>query len=481
MAELGLRLDVKLTQRLLMTPSLQQAIKLLQLSRLDLVQLVRQELTDNPMLEEISQELSSGSEPMESENYNQDSAPSNEPAEETPQADNPPEVDWSEYFNDNTDLGMPNFRDHDLEPPTWENTLAKLPTLQDHLLWQLRLIDITPEEFNVGEEIIGNIDEHGYLQASLEEICQSATCPPDRAEKVLGIIQGFEPLGVGARDLKECLLLQVKGKGEDCALQVRIIEDHLNDLEHKKYRAIVSALKIPLSKVSELVQIIASYDPRPGRQFTSSEVRYVVPDVFVYKLENEYVIILNDEGMPRLRISNLYRQILSQHEASKSNTRKYIETKMRSALWLIKSIQQRQMTLYKVTESIVKFQRGFLDEGMHKLRPLNLKDVADDISVHESTVSRVTTNKYVHTPRGIFELKYFFHSGLEQSDGRTVSSLRIKDMIKALVDNEDKRHPLTDAQILKILTARNIDVARRTITKYREAMTILPASQRRQY
>ena len=396
--------------------------------------------------------------------------------------DHSAEIDWDEYFNDSTDLGLPSFRDYNLEPPTWENTLVKTPTLQEHLMWQLRLIDSCEEEFKIGEAIIGNIDDDGYFRAGIDEVARMTGASATAVEKVLFLVQSFEPVGVGARDLKECLLLQVKGKGEDVLLQARIIEEHLVNLEHKKYGAIASALKIPLQKVIRLANAIAAYDPRPGSRFGASEVRYVVPDVFIYKIGDEYVIIVNDEGMPRLRVSNFYRHVLRQARSEKAGaTRKYVEEKMRSAIWLIKSIQQRQMTLYKVAESLVKFQRGFLEEGISKLRPLTLRDVADDICMHESTVSRITTNKYVQTPRGIYELKYFFHSGLEQADGRTVSSVRIKDMIRRLVENEDKRHPLTDARILRLLNEQGVHIARRTITKYRESLNILPASQRRQF
>lgn len=480
MADLSLRLDLRQVQKLLMTPSLQQAIKLLQLSRLDMVQLIRQELTENPILEEVPVEEERSEEKKESEdNYKEEKENASESSESK---DRSSEMDWEEYFNDSSSLGLPTLRDNDAEAPSWENTLVKLPSLQDHLMWQLRFVSIPEEEELIGEAIIGNIDDHGYLQATIEEITEMTESQPAQVEKVLSMIQGFEPLGVGARDLQECLSLQVKGKGEDIELQTRIINEHLTDLEYKKYPAIASALKIPLKKVIELAAMITSYDPRPGRNYSVGDVRYVVPDVLVYKLGGEYVVIVNDEGMPRLRVSNFYKKILREDKMdNNNNTKKYVEDKMRSAMWLIKSIHQRQMTLYKVTESIVKFQRNFLDEGIHKLRPLTLRDVADDIAVHESTVSRITTNKYVQTPRGIFELKYFFHSGLEQSDGRSVSSVRIKEMIKRLVEKEDKQHPLTDAQILKILLAKNINVARRTITKYRESLTILPASQRKQY
>ncbi len=480
MAGIGLRLELKQTQRLLMTPSLQLAIRLLQLTKLDLVQVVRQELVETPLLEEVVSETpSADSEAQETSAEDLSLAEPELPAQENSSLS---EVDWSQYFgdDDNNRETSSNY-EHKEVTPSWESTLAKLPSLQEHLLWQFHLITQNDQERKIGEIIIGNIDDNGYLKISVEELCESNETDTQTAHKVLKQIQGLEPTGVGARDLRECLLLQIQGSDESAHLIRQIIEHHLVNLERKKYPAVASALKIPIQRVVELAQVIASCDPKPGRQFNAEQARYVIPDVYVYKLEDEYVIVVNDEGIPRLRINNLYKKILTKGNDAPQSTRKYVEDKFRSALWLIKSIQQRQSTLFKVTESIVNFQQAFLDNGISGLRPLTLKDVALDISMHESTVSRVTTNKYVQTPRGIFELKYFFHSGLETNTGSTISSVRIKDIIKRIVAAEDKSRPLTDIQIQSILEQREIDIARRTITKYRETLNIASAGRRKEF
>jgi RNA polymerase sigma-54 factor len=484
MADIGLRLELKQAQKLLMTPSLQMAIKLLQLTKLDLLQVVHQELVENPVLEEVTSEVS----PAESEGDPPSddfslSTISSESEAESVQEEHPlSEIDWGQYFNDDdSNVELYSTYEHKEVTPSWESTLAKSPSLQEHLLWQLRLVTHTPQEQKIGEVIIGNIDEHGYLRVSLEEIGQTVGVDKQVVAKVLKLIQSLEPTGVGARNLEECLLLQVQGSDEEAQLLRRIIKHHLGNLEKRKYPVIASDLKIPLQQVVKLAEIIASYDPKPGRQFSPDQARYVIPDVFVYKVDDEYVVVVNDEGIPRLRVSNLYKKILKKGANTPPATRKYIEDKFRSALWLIKSIQQRQATLYRVTESIVKFQRDFLDHGIAGLKPLTLKDVAADICMHESTVSRVTTNKYVQTPRGIFELKYFFHSGLETKAGYSISSVRIREMIKKIVAAEDKIRPLTDIQIGNILSGRGINIARRTITKYRESLNIPPASRRRDF
>jgi len=388
------------------------------------------------------------------------------------------EVDWEDYFNDNSQPETVYEAKEDR--PNWENTLTRQPSLQEHLTWQLRLTPQTEEEYKVGELVIGNIDDDGYLRVPFEEVAKEAQSSVDKVGKVLGVIQGFDPAGVGARTLEECLLLQVREAGTRAHQLRQIILHHLGDLEHKRYNSIANSLKVSTAEVAELCKIISNLDPKPGRRFNPEEVRYVMPDVFVYKLDDRYVITLNDEGIPRLRVNSMYRRILRKGSGAPEHTRKYIEDKFRSALWLIKSIQQRQATLYKVAESIVKFQRDFLDNGIPGLKPLTLKDVARDISMHESTVSRVTTSKYIHTPRGIYELKYFFHSGLESNDGGdAVSSERVKDMIHKLIGGENKAKPLTDIQLQEAVRQSGISIARRTITKYREALNIMPSNRRK--
>ncbi len=476
MVDLRLKLEVRQAQKLLMTPTLQQAIKLLQLSKLDLVQLVRQELEGNPLLEELAEQTS------ETEGESSSAAAKEEAKEESEEVSDTEkmmaEVDWEDYFTDN--LQSDSIYENRDDLPNWENTLTRQPSLQEHLTWQLRLSPMTEEEYKIGEMIIGNVDDDGYFRASVEDIAREFQSSAAQVEDVLDLIQAFDPAGVGARTLEECLLLQIKDNGNRAQALRQIIKYHLGDIEHKRFAAIANNLKIPQAEVSELCKIISNLDPKPGRRFNPEEVRYVVPDVFVYKLDDRYVIVLNDEGIPRLRVNNMYKRILRKGSGAPEHTRKYIEDKFRSAMWLIKSIQQRQGTLYKVAESIIKFQRNFLDNGITGLKPLTLKDVARDISMHESTVSRVTTNKYIHTPRGIYELKYFFHSGLESSSGGdSVSSERIKDMLHRLVSGEDKARPLTDIQLQDAIRQAGINIARRTITKYREALNIMPSNRRR--
>ncbi len=474
---MGLRLELNLkqTQRLVMTPMLSQAIKLLQLPRLDLLQVVKQEMTENPMLEEAQVEEQSveinemGRERVEEKEVSEDSSQSSDS-----------EVDWESYFDDGADTGMPPM---DTDYPSFENNITSLPSLSKHLLWQLCLSVHTEEDKKIGEEIIGNIDDFGYLKLSVEEIAKTLGASVVDVEDILDLIQTFEPPGVAGRDLKECLMLQIEETGKRKDLLENIIENHLGHLEEKKYGVIAKKLGISSDEVLELAGIIASYDPKPGRVFNPDEVNYVVPDVYVYKIDNEYVIITNDEGIPRLRISNFSKQFLRKKKEGSTEKqqeeKEYIEEKLRSALWLIRSIQQRQITIYKVAESLVKFQKDFFEKGIVHLKPLTLKDVADDIDMHESTVSRVTTNKYIHTPRGIFELKYFFHSGLRGKSGEQVSSLRIKEMIKQLIKEEDSKSPYTDNDILEKLRQQGIKIARRTVAKYREALNILPSSKRK--
>ena len=482
MVDLRLRLEVKQTQKLLMTPTLQQAIKLLQLSKLELVQLVRQELEENPLLEELTEVSQTSESESESETESNPAEAKEEAGEKAEEASETEkmmaEVDWDDYFTDN--LQSDTIYENRDDLPNWENTLTRQPSLQEHLTWQLRLSPQTEEEYKIGEMIIGNIDDEGYFRSSVEDIAKELKLSTGQVEDVLELIQSFDPSGVGARTLEECLLLQIKENDNRAQALRQIIKYHLGDIEHKRYAAIANNLKISQTEVSELCKIISNLDPKPGRRFNPEEVRYVVPDVFVYKLDDRYVIVLNDEGIPRLRVNNMYKRILRKGSGAPENTRKYIEDKFRSAMWLIKSIQQRQGTLYKVAESIVKFQRDFLDNGITGLKPLTLKDVARDIEMHESTVSRVTTNKYIHTPRGIYELKYFFHSGLESSNGGdSVSSERIKDMLHKLVSGEDKARPFTDIQLQEAIRRAGINIARRTVTKYREALNIMPSNRRR--
>jgi RNA polymerase sigma-54 factor len=468
---LEIKQDLRLTQQLVMTPQLQQAIKLLQLSRMELQEVIEQEIKENPVLEEASSlEEASGPEEIGGleETVRQDEhAEAPEPIKD---------FDWDEYMEGH---GISTYKSPKTEGDgaSWENFLTRQVTLSDYLLWQLRMGPVTPHEQEIGTLIIGNIDENGYLQGVLGDVCRDADCPAQMAEETLHLIQSFDPAGVGARDLKECLLIQLNRLSERDPLAERIVEGCLAYCKKRDYRGLAKKLRVPLAQVLAAVETISQLDPKPGRPFSTDEARIIIPDVFVYKIEGDYIVVLNDDGLPKLRINTYYRNLL---DAGTDNVpRSYLKEKMKSALWLIRSIQQRQVTLYKVTKSIVTFQRDFFEKGINALKPLVLREIADDIQMHESTVSRVTTNKYVHTPQGIYELKFFF-SGKVGGYGKEVSVKRVQNLIRQLITEEDPRRPLSDEMICQLLKERHtITIARRTVAKYREMMKILSSSERK--
>jgi RNA polymerase sigma-54 factor len=476
-----LKQNLKLSQQLIMTPQLQQAIKLLQLSRLELVDVIQQEIEENPMLEEVApnEEIDDGKIDQEVET---DAIKASGPSEElTGEGDGKEEFDWNSYLEDYGPMGVTYSRE-DIEGPTWENVLTKNASLTDHLLWQLSLSRFTELERKVGEQIIGNLDANGYLAATLDEITVEGA-DNDFIETVLRKVQQFDPPGVAARDLKECLLIQYRIMGNNIPLVETIISEHLKDLETKNYHQIVKKLKVSLHDVIQAVAIISSMDPKPGRMYNEERDQYIVPDVYVFKIGDEYKIVINEDGLPKLKISNFYREILGgSNGAGKSdNCKDYIKERIHSATWLIKSIQQRQRTIYRVAESIVKYQREFFDHGINYLKPMVLRDVADDVEMHESTISRVTTNKYMHSPRGIFELKYFFNSGINRTSGDSIASKSVQEEIKKIVQSENKNQPFSDNEIVDILGKNGISIARRTVAKYREMMGILPSSKRKTF
>jgi RNA polymerase sigma-54 factor len=486
------RLELKLSQKLIMTPQLQQAIKLLQLSRLELVQSISQELIENPVLEELAQEASD--ETPEAEGESTSDADAAVAGESVPEGNEPEQGEtaelksdlelspqWDEYLNelgDGRDYGYTEADEKEL--PSYDQTLTRLPSLSDHLLWQLRLSTSEPNVVKSGEWIIGNIDDDGYLRATLEELSHQSGIPGKDMERALELVQSFDPMGVGARNLQECLLIQVKQLDLQGTLVEKIIQNHLPDLEKRKYPNIAKVLNVTPQGVMEASQVIIhELEPKPGRPFLASDTNYVVPDVYVIKVEDRYVVQLNDEGLPKVRINPYYRKLLSRKETVDKVTKEYIEERLRSAQWLIKGMEQRNKTIYKVAESIVKFQLEFLDQGISHLKPMVLKDVAEDIGMHESTISRVTTNKYMHTPQGIFPMKFFFTTGFSVGAGTEVSSLTVKDVIQKMVKEEDPSTPLKDQQIVEALKAKGIDIARRTVAKYREELRIPPTSVRK--
>jgi len=353
-------------------------------------------------------------------------------------------------------------------------------TLAEHLHWQLQLSGFPADEEVAAHFIIGNIDERGYLQSSLEEIARQAGVPEPVVVSALARIQEFDPTGVGARDLKECLTLQVRALGIDDPIVLRILAEALDPLIKRDFRGVARQLGISVEEVAAAARILGRLEPRPGRAFGGEDPIYIVPDIFVHKIGDEFHVVLNDDGLPRLRINALYREVLARGSQTPKDTKNYVHEKVRSAMWLIKSIHQRQRTIYRVMQSIIKHQREFFERGINHLKPLNLRDVADDIEMHESTVSRVTTNKYANTPQGIFELKYFFNSSINRVDGEAIASESVKDRIGRLIHSEDPRRPLSDQRIAEMLKVANIAIARRTVTKYREALNLLSSTKRRQ-
>ncbi len=473
-----LRQQLKLTQQLIMTPQLQMAIKLLQLSRLELVDTIRQELEENPTLEEVQE---SADRSKDTETEQEQTATIEETREVTIEEKIHDEIDWSNYIDEYNSPGKVNFESENREAPQYEAFVSSKESLSDHLLWQLLMLSPTEIEKQVGSLIIGNLNRDGYLQLSVEELCEQSGISIEMVEDVLETMQSFDPVGVCARDLRECLLLQARLLNLDGSLVTDIISDHLKNLENKNFKAICKALKVKLKDVIAAVNVIRALEPKPGRQFSEETPQYIVPDIYVYKSEGDFVIVLNDDGMPKLRVNPFYKQAIARQDEVSANTKEYIRDKMRSAAWLIRSIHQRQKTIYKVMESILKFQRDFFENGVAHLKPMVLRDVAEDIGMHESTISRVTTNKYAHTPQGIFELKYFFNSSIRRVHGDDIASASVQAKIRKIIESENPKKPFSDSKMAEMLKSDNIDIARRTVAKYREMMGILSSSKRKQF
>jgi RNA polymerase sigma-54 factor len=475
------KLHLKLSQKLIMTPSLQQAIKLLQLSKLELQEVLNQELLENPLLEETAEETKEAEAEAEAEQKTAEEEAKPAEAEKDKEKDSFDEIDYDAYFQDYIEYGYnPRMSEEHEEFPI-ENTLTRPPNLTDHLTWQLNMSDASPRIKEIAAFIIGNIDEDGYLRASNEEIEAAGAYGAEEVEQAIKAIQSLDPIGVGARDLRECLLLQLGFLDIDVPLVEIIVRDHWDEFMQRHFVQIAKTVGIDMKTLEGVVEVIKHLDPKPGRKYSNERAIYVEPDVYVQKVGEEYVIILNEDGMPKLRINGSYRQMLNSMDSKQDGeTVNYIKDKIRSAVWLIKSLDQRQRTIYKVAESIVKHQREFLEKGIDYLRPLVLRDVADDIQMHESTVSRVVSNKYMHTPRGLFLMKYFFHSGIDSDTGEDISSLTVKKKIQSFIEAEDPRKPLSDSKIMKILNDEGINIARRTVAKYRDELNIPSSTDRKQ-
>ena len=388
--------------------------------------------------------------------------------------------DYEYFFGDYLDDGYrPKAPQEVKELPPIENTLSTSSSLADHLMWQLSMQSDDALSREIGAAIIGNLDDDGALVASFEEIASMGPWPVGEVERALRLVQSFDPTGVAARDLQECLLLQLRRLGLEGTPTEKIVTEHLRLLQNHSVPEIARKMGMSIDDLKEHIEIIRHLDPKPGSRYNPSQSQYVIPDVYVVKVEDQYVAMLNEDGLPQMRISPVYRRLLDKNSENTDETRAYVKDKFRSALWLIKSVEQRQKTIHKVAGSIINFQRDFLDHGIEHLRPLVLRDVANDIGMHESTVSRVVTNKYMHTPQGVFEMKYFFHSGISSQYGENVSSVTIKQRIRKIIENEDPRKPLSDSKIVQILQREGLELARRTIAKYREELKIPTSNQRK--
>ena len=465
------KLQTKLVQKLILTPSLQQAIKLLPMSTLELSELLNQEMVENPMLEEVPTEELQPIEPVQEK-------PQEKQSEKVETWD---DQDYEYFFGDYLDDGYRSQTPTEVkELPPIENTLSTAALLSDHLLWQLSMQTDESLMREIGEAIIGNLDDDGVLVATADELVAMGPWPVEEVERALQLVQSFDPIGVAARDLQECLLLQLRRLQQPDPVADKIVTEHLRLLKNHQVPDLARKLGMSIDDLKQHIEVLRHLDPKPGSRYNPSQSQYVIPDVYVVKVEDEYVAALNEEGLPQLRISPVYRRLLDKSAAeSTDETRAYVKDKVRSAVWLIKSVEQRQKTIHKVATSIITFQRKFLEHGIEHLRPLVLRDVADDIGMHESTVSRVVTNKYMHTPQGVFGMKYFFHSGIHSSYGDDISSVTIKQRIRKIIEQEDPRKPLSDSKIVIILQREGLELARRTIAKYREELKILTSNQRK--
>jgi RNA polymerase sigma-54 factor len=526
------KLSLRLAQRLVMTPSLQQAIKLLQMTRLELEGVLSQELEENPLLETAEET----EEPEEQSALDAGNTAEDASAEEATSLE---EIDFDAFFDDlDVQDYSPSGSFEEREAVPIENTLTREPDLYDHLYWQLQMMELPPLCREIAELIIGNLDEDGFLKATIEELqilgldsrwlaagtgpvsSDNGSSPPGlrggafptgghtpddaqppepgaaaqgaaavgegyprgEVEAALAVVRQLDPPGIGCADLRESLLAQLESQAEEGSLAYRVILDHWPRLLRRQFPQIAKELEIPLAELEEPIEIIKSLETRPGRQYGGQRTLYVEPDVAVVKVGEDYVIQLNDDGLPRLRVSRAYRRMLREmrREGRETAAQQFIKDKMRSAVWLIKSLDQRQRTIFKVADSIIRQQRGFLDRGIDALRPMVLRDVAEDIGMHESTVSRVVSNKYIHTPRGLYPLKFFFHSGIDRDRGEDISSLTVKRKIQHMIDGENSKRPLSDSALMKRLNEEGINIARRTVAKYRDELGIPSSTDRRQ-
>jgi RNA polymerase sigma-54 factor len=473
--KLGYELTIEQSQKLVMTPELIQAIQILQFNTQEMESFIEEQLLANPVLEKTEK-----TEPVEAS----DAEDPIVKQVETLGKSEDPEFDWAEHFREREydDISYKQWQcDGEKSDYTYEQFVSSEITLVDHLMFQLQCVTLNSTCKQVAKYLIEALDENGYLTSSLDEVAAVFGIKVEKALDALKIIQGFEPVGVGARNIKECLMIQMAHSGDDTPQAREIIENHLEDIAANRLSNIAKAVGITIKEVQEITDVIKTLEPKPGRQYGSAnDNRYITPDVTVEKVDGEYIITVNDSSAPRLNVSSYYRKMLMEAD-KESNISKFLTGRLNSAMWLIKSIEQRRQTIYNVVEAVVRYQDNFFEKGPKYLKTLTLKQIADEVGIHESTVCRSINGKYMQTPRGLFEIKFFFTSGVAGSDGLGIASGSIKTIIKEIVDNENQKAPLSDQTIAEMLAKRGIDISRRTIAKYRDEMNLPSSSKRKRY
>jgi len=472
-------LNLKVAQKQILTPGLVQMVSVLALNKLELREMINQEMVANPVLEEVPEDVPSLEEVAKKTEAEKTATPSAEhPAHNGDRQDSFEEIDFGSFFDEYLDPGYKSPAAEVIEKPSFENFLSQPTSLADHLEWQLSL-SICPDEVReAGYSIIGNLNEDGYLTATLEEIAQSGNHQPAHVEEGLALVQMFDPAGVAARDVRECLLIQLRTLAPDNALAQQIVSEHLKQVQNKQYREIARALDRPVKAVERCVELIRKLDPRPGQRYNNSQARLIEPDVAFVRAGDGYQVVLNEDGLPQLRLSHHYRRMLGE-DGTTREVRNYVKERFTSAIQLIKNIEQRKQTIIRVCEAIIRRQKEFLDKGIDQLRPMMIKEVAEEVGVHPSTVSRAVANKYAHTPQGVFELRYFFSEAVQGPAGSLTSLINLKRLVKKMIEEEEPMHPLTDEQITHRLRDVGYCVTRRTVAKYREDMRIPSTHQRR--
>ncbi|MBI1750838.1 MAG: RNA polymerase factor sigma-54 [Acidobacteria bacterium] len=470
------RLHLKVTQKQILTPGLVQMVSVLALNRLELREMINQEMVANPVLEEV------GDDGLASENYTDETfvKAETEKVPETEAANPFDEFDIGSFFSQYLDTGADNSHQEreEIERPSFEKFLSSPQSLAVHLEWQLRVSICSETVREVAETIIGNLDENGYLTATFEEIAAAGNYSTDDVEEALAVVHEFDPIGVAARDLRECLLLQLKAFDPGNTLAQQIVSDHLKSIQNNQFKEIARALNRPVELVKRAVDVIKKLDPRPGLRYNKTEARLVEPDVHFRKVDDEWQVFMNEDDLPQLRLSPVYRRLLAR-DAADRDVRNYVKERFSAAIQLIKNIEQRKHTIVRVCQSIIRRQHEFLDFGMDYIKPMMIKEVAEEVGVHPSTVSRAVASKYAHTPQGVYELRFFFSESVNGPEGGNISLMTLKRRVKKMIEEEDSVHPLTDEQIAKRLEEEGVRVTRRTVAKYREDLRIPSTHQRR--